>query len=62
MAFFPWHRQTTKQLGETWVPRAEVHLRMADETEGYQAFALQVDSGAVISLLRRSVADILGLE
>lgn len=60
MAVFRWSRRPTNQLGDTWVPLAEVHLRMAEGT--YQAFALEVDSGAVISLLRRSVADILGLE
>jgi hypothetical protein len=59
MAVFPWSRRSTQQLGDTWIPNAEIRLRMAEGD--FQSFVVQVDSGAVISLLRRSVADILGL-
>lgn len=60
MAVHNWRRLPTKHFGEVWVPFALIELQRADER--FQALALQIDSGAVVSLLRRSAADLLGLE
>jgi hypothetical protein len=59
MPVYKWLRRPTKHFGEVWVPFAHVELQGVDDQ--FQEFALQVDSGAVVSLLRRSVADVLGL-
>lgn len=55
MGVYKWRRRTTQYFGEVWVLFAETESRRADGR--FQSFAMQVDSGAVISLLRRSVAD-----
>lgn len=60
MAVTKWQRRRTLQFGETWVPFARVDIQAS--TGRYQTFALQVDSGAVVSLLRRSAADLLGID
>ncbi len=60
MPVYSWRRRPTKHFGEVWVPYAEVELKQADGH--FQAFALQIDSGAVVSLLRRSVAGVLGID
>lgn len=60
MVVFRWSLRRTKQFGDVWVPLAEVELE--GPTGIRQAFALMVDSGAVITLLRRSVADLLGID
>ncbi len=57
MPVYSWRRRPTKHFGDVWVPYAEVEIQKTDKQ--FQAFALQVDSGAVVSLLRRSVADVL---
>jgi hypothetical protein len=59
MPQFSWRRRKTEYFGQVWVQYAEVQLQRTDGS--YQAFSIQVDSGAVVSLLRRSVADLLGL-
>ena len=59
MAAHKWRKRRTKHFGEVWVPFASVELRRADGK--FQPLVLQVDSGAVVSLLRRSVANVLGL-
>lgn len=59
MGVYSWRRRRTEHFGDVWVPFAEIELQLADG--GFQAFAVQIDSGAVISLLRRSVADLLGV-
>jgi len=60
MSVHKWRRRPTKHFGEVWVPFAQIEVQGADDK--FQAFSLQVDSGAVVSLLRRSVADLLGLD
>jgi len=60
MPVYKWRRRSTKYFGDVWVPLAHIELRASDDR--FQAFALQLDSGAVVSLLRRSVGDLLGLD
>lgn len=60
MPVYSWRRRPTKHFGDVWVPYAEVEIQQTDGN--FQAFALQIDSGAVVSLLRRSVADVLGVD
>ncbi len=59
MAVYSWRRRPTKHFGEVWVPFAQVSIQGSDGR--FQAFAVQIDSGATVSLMRRSVADLLGL-
>lgn len=59
MATFSWRRRHSPHFGDGWVPFAEVEIR--SKPGNWFTFALQVDSGAVVSLLRRSSADALGL-
>ena len=60
MPEYSWRRRPTKRCGDVWVPYAQVEIRRTDGR--FQAFVVQIDSGAVVSLLRRSVADLLGLD
>jgi hypothetical protein len=60
MPEYSWRRRATTHFGVVWVPYAEVGIQRSNGR--FQAFALQVDSGAVVSLLRRSVAELLGIE
>lgn len=60
MAVYKWSRRSSRHFGEIWIPLAYVELRKADGA--FQAVAMQFDSGAVVSLLRRSAADLLGLD
>ncbi len=57
MAVHNWRRRETKHFGDVWVPFAQVGIRRADGK--FQSLAVQIDSGAVVSLLRRSAADLL---
>ena len=50
MALYKWRRRQTRFFGETWVPVAQIELR--SNSGAFQAIALQVDSGAVVSILR----------
>lgn len=60
MPVWKWRRRPTRNFGNVWVPFAQIAIQT---TEGrFQSFALQVDSGAMVSLLRRSVADLLGIQ
>ncbi len=59
MPVFSWRRRTTRHFGDRWYPFAEVELQGANGQ--FQAFVLPIDSGAVVSLLRRSAADLLGI-
>jgi len=59
MPTYKWRRLPTKHFGEVSVPFAHIELQRSDGC--FQRFALQIDSGAVVSLLRRSVADLLGV-
>lgn len=57
---FAWRRRATRHFGDQWVPFAEIGLRT---TSGkWRTFAVQVDTGAVISVLHRSAADLLGIQ
>ncbi len=60
MPVHKWRRRPSKHFGEVWVPFAHVEIQRTDGR--FQAFALHIDSGAVVSLLRRSVAELLGVE
>ncbi len=60
MPVWKWRRRPTRNFGNVWVPFAQIAIQT---TEGrFQSFALQVDSGAMVSLLRRSVADLLRIQ
>jgi len=60
MAVYSWSRHRTKHFGSVAVPLAHIELQSSDNS--FLAFAVQIDSGAVVSLLRRSVADLLGID
>lgn len=60
MPVYKWRRRPTKHFGEVWVPLAQFVLRGRDNTS--HSIAAQIDSGATISLLRKSTADLLGIE
>ena len=60
MAEFAWRRRMTPHFGEQWVPFAELNLR---STAGrWRTFSVLVDSGATISLMPRSAAELLGVQ
>jgi hypothetical protein len=59
MGVFAWRRRQTRHFGEQWMPFAEVSLR--DIRGGWQPFAFQIDTGAVISILPRTAAEYLGV-
>lgn len=60
MSFHKWRRVATKHFGEVSVPYAHIQVQAAGGR--FQSFSLQVDSGATVSLLRRSVAELLGFK
>ena len=60
MGSFAWRRRKTLHFGEQWVPFAELNLRSVSGR--WQAFSVLVDSGAVISVLSPSAAELLGVE
>ncbi len=60
MGVHKWRKRPSRYFGDVWVPFAHIELGRTDGK--FQAFALQIDSGAVVSLLRKSVADLLGVE
>ncbi len=60
MPVWKWRRRPTRNFGDVWVPFAHIEIQTAEGR--FQSFALQVDSGAIVSLLRRSVADLLGIQ
>ena len=59
MPVYKWQRRTTEHFGLVWFPivRFELETRQGR----FRPLALQIDSGAVVSLLRRSSADLLGV-
>ncbi|MFH1110579.1 MAG: DUF5677 domain-containing protein [Planctomycetota bacterium] len=59
MPVYKWQRRPTTHFGEVWFPIAQVELQTSQGRS--RGFALQIDSGAVVSLLRRSTADLLGI-
>lgn len=60
MTVFAWRRRPSRHFGDLMVPYAEVDLCAV--TGQWQRFSLQVDTGAVVTVLARSAADYLGLE
>lgn len=60
MPVHKWHRRQTEHFGEVWAPIASIRLQSSGGS--FQKLALQIDTGAVVSLLRRSVADLLGID
>lgn len=60
MSIHKWRRLPTKYFGEVWVPFA--HIQLKDSTGKLHALSLQIDSGAVVSLLSRSVAELLQID
>ncbi len=60
MPTYSWRSRPTKHFGDTYVPFAQVSLRANDSS--FHALALQIDTGAVVSLLRQSMAELLGIE
>lgn len=59
MPVYSWRRRATRHFGNILVPYADISLQGAGGT--HYEFALQVDSGATISLLKASAADVLGI-
>ena len=60
MPVWKWRRRPTRNFGDVWVPFAHIEIQTAEGR--FQSVALQADSGAMVSLLRRSVADLLGIQ
>jgi hypothetical protein len=60
MSIHKWRRLPTQHFGEVWVPFAQISLRAV--AGDLHTLLLQIDSGAVISLLGRSIADLLGVQ
>ncbi|RJP34094.1 MAG: hypothetical protein C4547_11280 [Phycisphaerales bacterium] len=58
MALQKWKRRKTRYFGESWVPYAQIEVLEASKQR--QALILQTDTGAVVSLLRKSIASVLG--
>ena len=59
MAAFLWRKRATRHFGEVWRPTSVLDLFSAGNR--WVSFRCEVDSGAVVSLLRRGAADVLGL-
>lgn len=60
MPVYKWRKRESQHFGPVWTPFAQIEL--SKQGGGSQRFAVQIDTGAVVSLLRRSVADVLGLD
>lgn len=59
MAAFKWLFRPTRFFGDVPLPMANVGI--LGTTGIFHQFAFQIDSGAVVSLLRRSSAELLGV-
>ena len=59
MPAFAWRQRDTRHFGKQWTPFAELDLK-SSQGRWYQ-FSLQVDTGAVISVLPRSAAQLIGI-
>lgn len=59
MPVFEWRERTNAHLGKLYYPIAKISL-LANDGQ-YHAISLMVDSGATVSLLRRSIGELLGL-
>lgn len=60
MAAFSWQIRPTVHFGQVWVPILPISLQAIDGS--FQTIALQYDTGAVVSLLRCSIATLLGID
>ena len=60
MPIHKWRKRLSKHFGEVWAPFAQVEIQCLDGS--FQPLVLQLDSGAVVSLLRRSMGDLLGVD
>jgi hypothetical protein len=60
MRCFDWQRVWTKELGWIHVPIADVEVRLAPGP--WRTIRVIVDSGAVLSLFKRSFGELLGLD
>ena len=59
MPVFAWRRRMTRHFGEQWTPFAELDLKTV--SGHWRAISVQVDIGAVVSVVRRSTAELLGI-
>lgn len=59
MPVFAWRNQVHRHFGPVYYPTAQILLGAGDGQKHIVSFI--IDSGATISLLRRSVGDLLGL-
>jgi hypothetical protein len=60
MPVHKWQLRETTHFGEVWVPFAQVDIKGSDGR--FRSFGLQIDSGAVVSLLRQSAGELLGID
>jgi len=60
MAVHKWRQRQSRHFGTVWVPYAQIELQAVHGV--FQPLALQIDSGAIVSILRRSVAALLGIK
>ncbi len=60
MASFKWRRIENPTFGTVFLPVA--HVRIASPTRVSRQLLLAVDTGAVVSLLARSAAELLKLD
>lgn len=58
MVEFPYRREKSDLFGETYRPIAAVHFIVDDDTEFVQF--MYIDSGADVTLIPKSVGDLLG--
>ncbi|MBI5765083.1 MAG: aspartyl protease family protein [Planctomycetes bacterium] len=59
MAVFEWRRRPTRHFGDEWIPCVDLSLKSA--TGRWRDIAVHIDTGAVVSVLRSSVAEMLGI-
>lgn len=59
MPSFAWRRRMTRHFGEQWTPFAELDLKSV--SGHWCVVSVQVDTGAVVSVFRRSTAKLLGI-
>lgn len=59
MPSFDWQRKRSTSFGKVWVPVAEVQFRAVNGV--FKPVLMQIGSGAVVSLMRRSMAEEIGL-
>ena len=59
MPAYEWRRRPTRHFGFVWVPYATLALHGAGGR--YREVSFQIDTGAVITLVRKSVAGMLGI-